>query len=63
MMIMIIMQLRSALFRFVMQRVVVNPYRRFRTTLGPMFFYVLTPEGGTKRLSRNVGNDLSPQAA
>ena len=40
-----------------------KPLSTFRDNYLSHLFYGLTPEDGTKRLSLNVGNDLSPQTA
>ena len=48
--------MKTALFGFIMQRVVVIPYRRFGTNYMDEIFFTLEDE--TDRLSRNVGKGL-----
>jgi len=53
------MLMRSGISSDIMQRRVVIPYLRFRTT----FFDFLSLKDGKDRLSRNVGNELPLDAA
>jgi hypothetical protein len=67
--------LRTALFWVITQRVMVIPYRRFGTTCllqlkgqeskkkAGFLLGFFTPEDGTDRLSRNVGEELPLLAA
>jgi hypothetical protein len=66
--------MRTALFWVITQQVVVIYYRRFGTTIGPIFkgqesfldfhfFGFFTLEYGTNGLSRNVGKKLPLLAA
>ena len=50
-----ISSLRTALFWFIVQRVVVIPYRRFGTTYRS---HLQESRDGTERLSRNIGKEL-----
>ena len=61
------LEMRTALFCIIPQRVVVISNRRFGTTYRShsqgFFLWILEPEDGTDRLSRKVGKKLPQLAA
>jgi hypothetical protein len=55
--------MRSELFWDIRQRIVITPYGRFGTPVGPSFFDFFTLADGTDKLSRNVGKEYILYAA